>query len=227
MGKISPSMMCVDLMNVEYNIRLLEEAEIDYLHIDIMDNHFVPNITLSGDFIHAVKAITEIPLDIHLMIEEPENSLHMFQGCGKEDIICIHYESTKHIQRALAMMREMGVKTGISLNPGTPLCMIEDILVDLDMVLIMTVNPGFAGQKLVPATLDKIEKLKEMLKQKEYSHIWVEVDGNVSFAHAEQMCKKGADIYVGGSSSVFSKEGTIKQNVARLRAIIDNKEGVR
>lgn len=213
-------MMCVDLMNVERDIRSLEAAQVDYLHIDIMDNHFVPNITLSTDFVNSVREITDIPLDIHLMIENPENSLLAFKGLDANDIVCIHCEATRHIQRALSMVRELGVKVGVSLNPGTPLYMVEDLLEDLDVIIIMTVNPGFAGQKLVPATLDKIRNLRNMLDERGYGDILIEVDGNVSFEHAKSMSEMGANIYVGGSSSIFSKEGTIVENTRKLREII-------
>ena len=219
-GYISPSLMCVDLMNVERDIKVLEDAGVDYLHIDIMDNHFVPNITLSTDFINDLRAVTTIPLDIHLMMEKPELSFERFKGCTKEDILSIHYESTIHIQRALGMLKEMGVKTGLALNPGTPLGVLEDLLPDLDVVLIMTVNPGFAGQKLIPATLDKIRRLRKMLDDKGYGDILIEVDGNVSFENAAKMHEAGANIYIAGSSSVFSGEGSLLENTARMRSII-------
>lgn len=219
-GYISPSLMCVDLMNVERDIKVLEEVGVDYLHIDIMDNHFVPNITLSTDFIDNLRVITKIPLDIHLMMEEPELSFGRFKGCTKEDILTIHYESTVHIQRALGMLKEMGVKTGLALNPGTPIGVLEDLLPDLDVILIMTVNPGFAGQKLIPATLDKIRRLRNILNDKGYGNILIEVDGNVSFENAAKMHEAGADIYIAGSSSVFCKDGSLLENTNRMRKII-------
>ncbi|QVY63885.1 ribulose-phosphate 3-epimerase [Cytobacillus gottheilii] len=220
MGKIAPSLMCVDLLNVERDIKLLEEAGVDYLHVDIMDNHFVPNITLSFDFIKSIKRITDIPLDVHLMINNPEESLQYLDMLTAGDIVCIHYESTIHIHRAIGMIKDLGVKVGLALNPGTPIGVIENLLPDLDMVLIMTVNPGFAGQKLIPSMLEKIEKLRALLNEKGYSEIEIEVDGNVSFDHAKLMYEKGADIYVGGSSSVFSKENSIVENCKRFREII-------
>ncbi len=219
-GKIAPSLMCVDLLNVERDIKLLEEAGVDYLHVDIMDNHFVPNITLSFDFIKSIKGITDIPLDVHLMINQPEESLQYLDMLTAGDIVCIHYESTIHIHRAIGMIKDLGVKVGLALNPGTPIGVIENLLPDLDMVLIMTVNPGFAGQKLIPSMLDKIKNLRELLNEKGYSEIEIEVDGNVSFDHAKLMYEKGADIYVGGSSSVFSKENSIVENCKRFREII-------
>ena len=185
-----------------------------------MDNHFVPNITLSFDFIHELRKITTIPLDIHLMINNPENSFHYLKNCSPEDIICIHYEATTHVHRALGMIKDLGAKVGIALNPGTPIGVIEDLLPDLDTVLIMTVNPGFAGQKLIPSTLDKIARLRKMLDESGYPNILIEVDGNVSFENARLMHEKGANIYVGGSSSIFHKGSSIIENCHRFREII-------
>ncbi len=211
------------MMNVERDIKILERAGVDYLHIDVMDNHFVPNITLSFDFIKSIRKITTLPLDIHLMITEPENSFHYLSDCSPEDMICIHYEATSHIHRAVNSIKKLGAKAGIALNPGTPICMLDDLLPDLDMILIMTVNPGFAGQKLVTTTLEKISKLRKMLDEKGYGHILIEVDGNVSFEHAKLMNERGADIYVGGSSSIFYKENSILENCRIFRQIISNR----
>ncbi|AZO94142.1 ribulose-phosphate 3-epimerase [Halocella sp. SP3-1] len=219
-SKISPSMMCTDLMNVEEEISVLEEVGVDYLHIDIMDNHFVPNITLSTDFINAVRNKTSVPLDIHLMINNPEKTFHLYKGCNKQDIICIHYEATKHVQRTLVMIKKLGARAGIALNPGTPICMIEDLLSDIDIVLVMTVNPGFAGQKVIPSTLDKIERLRKLLDQAGYTDIEIEVDGNVSFENAKIMREKGANIFVGGTSSIFNKDASISDNCKRLKKIV-------
>ena len=218
--KIAPSLMCIDLMNIEHELRILENAKVDYLHVDIMDNHFVPNITLSFDFIHELRKITAIPLDIHLMINNPENSFHYLKDCSPEDIICIHYEATTHVHRALGMIKDLGAKVGIALNPGTPIGVIEDLLPDLDTVLIMTVNPGFAGQKLIPSTLDKIARLRNMLDESGYPNILIEVDGNVSFENARLMHKKEQIFYVGGSSSIFHKGSSIIENCHRFREII-------
>ncbi len=155
------------------------------------------------------------------MIERPELSFTRLKGCTKDDIVSIHYESTVHIQRALEMLKDMGVKAGISLNPGTPLTVLEDLFPDLDVILIMTVNPGFAGQKLIPATLDKIRRLRKFLDDKDYTDILIEVDGNVSFEHAAKMHKAGANIYVAGSSSIFRSDGNLLKNTNKMRKIIN------
>ena len=209
-------------MNVERDLRALERAGVDLLHVDVMDNHFVPNITLSTDFIKGLKRVTKLPLDIHLMVEDPLGvTIPQLSCCGEGDIVSIHYESTIHPQRALSAIRAQGCRAGLALNPGTPLCVLEDLLEEIDLVLIMTVNPGFAGQKLIPSTLGKIARLREMLASHGCGDKLIEVDGNVSFENAEKMHAAGADIYVAGSSSVFSRAGTLEENVARFRTIID------
>ncbi|MBR4761966.1 MAG: ribulose-phosphate 3-epimerase [Clostridia bacterium] len=217
---LSPSMMCVDFFDLAKTVSAFEELGIEYLHIDVMDGHFVNNITLGTDFIKTLKANTSIPLDIHLMLEKPENVLDWF-SFGKGDYVAIHLESTHHLQKVLAMIRERGGKPMVAINPATPIGLLENVLDDIDGVLVMTVNPGFAGQKLVPSTLKKIEKLRKYLDANGYENIEIEVDGNVSFENADLMNRAGANIFVGGTSSVFSKEATISENVAKLRRILN------
>ncbi|MBQ6595451.1 MAG: ribulose-phosphate 3-epimerase [Clostridia bacterium] len=220
-GFISPSMMCVDLMNAQRDTEALEKVNVDYLHVDVMDNHFVPNITLSTDFVKALKGITKLPLDVHLMVEDPMRvTIPQLSCCGEGDIISIHYEATVHPLRALTAIRQLGCKAGIAINPATPICVLEDLLDDVDMVLIMTVNPGFAGQKLVASTLKKITRLRAMLEDSGHGDMLIEVDGNVSFENAVKMRDAGADIYVAGSSSVFSRGASLAENVKRFREII-------
>lgn len=216
---ISPSIMCADFLNLEACLKKLQNADIEYLHIDIMDGKFVSNYTLGTDFVKALKNNCNIPLDIHLMVEKPENCLGWF--CfGEGDYVSVHYESTCHLQKVLASIRAKGAKAMVALNPATPICMIENVLDDIDGVLVMTVNPGFAGQKLVKSTLKKIKDLREYLDTKGYADIEIEVDGNVSFENAKLMKEMGANIFVGGTSSVFSKENTIQNNIEKLREII-------
>ena len=211
--------MCVDFFGLEKTVREFERLNIEYLHIDIMDGHFVSNYTLGTDFVKALKSKTGIPLDIHLMVEKPENSLDWFKF-GENDYVSVHAESTCNLQKVLAAIRERGAKAMVALNPATPISMIENVLDDIDAVLVMTVNPGFAGQKLVKSTLKKISDLRKYLDEKGYENVEIEVDGNVSFENAELMSKAGADIFVAGTSSVFSKDGILSENIARLRASI-------
>ena len=215
-AKISPSMMCVDFSMLSPTIQTFEETGVEYLHVDIMDGEFVPNFTLGVDFCEKLRAITRIPLDIHLMIEKPENKLDWFHPHPGE-IVAVHAESTAHLQRVLTKIRSYDAKAYAAINPGTSFSALEDVLEDLDGILVMTVNPGFAGQKLVTSTLPKISRLRDYLDSRGYGHISIEVDGNVSFENARKMRIAGADVFVGGSSSVFSKEDTLDSNIRRLR----------
>ncbi|MBQ4563287.1 MAG: ribulose-phosphate 3-epimerase [Lachnospiraceae bacterium] len=217
-SKLSPSIMCVDFFDLENSVKEFEQNDIEYIHVDIMDGKFVGNYTLGTDFIKSLKAKCSIPLDIHLMIENPENKLDWF-AFGENDYVAVHAEATCHLQKVLASIRARGAKPMVAINPGTPICMLESVLDDVDCVLVMTVNPGFAGQKLVKSTLKKIRELREYLNHNGYEHIEIEVDGNVSFENAKLMREAGANIFVGGTSSIFSKEGSMSENVARLREV--------
>ena len=218
--KISPSIMCVDWFSLKETVKAFEKSGIDLIHVDIMDGSFVPNFTLGTDFVKALKNATNIPLDIHMMIENPESKLDWFQF-GERDYVAVHYESTPHIHRVVGAIKARGAKAMVAINPGTPICMLENLLDDIDGVLIMTVNPGFAGQKLVKATLKKIRDLRDYLDAKDYGHIEIEVDGNVSFENAKLMSEAGANIFVAGTSSIFAKEGNLADNTAKLRAVIE------
>jgi ribulose-phosphate 3-epimerase len=214
--------MCADFFALEKTIRDFEALGIELIHVDIMDGSFVPNFTLGTDFIKALKKNTSIPLDIHLMINDPEAKLDWFEF-GEGDYVCLHIESEPHIQRALASIKARGAKPMVALNPGTPITAIEELLDVIDGVLIMTVNPGFAGQKLVPSTLSKITRMREYLDSHGYPDIEIEVDGNVSFENAKKMTEAGADIFVAGTSSIYAKGGDMFENAQKLRDIINGK----
>jgi ribulose-phosphate 3-epimerase len=213
-GKIAPSVMCADFLRLEKTLRLFEALNVEYLHVDIMDGSFVPNYTLGTDFVRALRAAASIPLDVHLMIDEPERKIDWF-GFRPGEYVSIHYEATKHVQRALARVKDTGAKAMLALNPATPLCVLEDVLPDLDGVLLMTVNPGYAGQRLIPQIIDKIARLRAMAPD-----IEIETDGNVSFENAKRMRAAGATLFVAGSSSVFSKDADLAANTQKLREII-------
>ena len=219
MKKISPSVMCVDFFKLEEAVRAFEENGIEYIHVDIMDGRFVPNYTLGTDFVKKLKERTKIPLDIHLMIEEPESKLDWFEF-GEGDYVSVHYESTRHLHKAISAIKARGAKAMVAINPATPVSALECVLGEIDGVLIMTVNPGFAGQKLVRSTLPKITQLREQLDGLGYTDVEIEVDGNVSFENAKLMTEAGADIFVAGTSSVFKKEFSMSEGIARLREVI-------
>ncbi|MBE6549047.1 MAG: ribulose-phosphate 3-epimerase [Ruminococcaceae bacterium] len=217
--QISPSIMCADFMNLEKCIRDFEKNGIEYIHVDIMDGHFVPNFTLGTDFCKALKKATNIPLDIHLMVENPEEKLGWFEF-GEGDYVSVHYESTKHLQRVLSEIRKRGAKPMVAINPATPIDVLRWILPDIDAVLLMTVNPGFAGQKLVEQCLEKITELRSFLDSHGCENVEIEVDGNVSFENARRMSDAGADIFIAGTSSIFKAGVSMDDSVAKLREAI-------
>lgn len=219
-GKISPSIMCIDFKYLLENIKKLEDIGVEYLHFDIMDGSFVPNFTLGPDFMKSVREITNIPFDIHLMIEHPENHLELFD-IRPGDLVSIHQESTFHIQRILQKIKDYGAKASVALNPATPIYSVEDVLDDIEVVLIMTVNPGFAGQKLVPASFKKIVRMKKFLIDSGYANIEIEVDGNISCENAKKMRAVGADIFVAGTSSLFIKGKDLIVSAGELRQCIE------
>lgn len=214
---ISASLMCADLLDLRSAIKTLEALQIDLLHCDVMDGHFVPNWMMFPDLINALAQEAVIPLDIHLMVENPMAMLPRLQ-LRKSDYVTISLESTVHAQAVLTAVRATGAKPGLAINPGTPLCMLEELLEDIEMLLIMTVNPGYAGQKMVPQTLAKISRARSLVDTAGHQSIRIEVDGNCSFENIPKMISAGADIIVAGSSSLFMKEGSLDTNVTRLRA---------
>ncbi len=216
---LSASIMCADLLNLEKAIKELEEAGIDYLHIDIMDGAFVPNITLGFDLINALKKITRIPLDIHMMVNNPSQFIDRL-NVDKNDIICVHYESETHIHRTIEMIKNKGCKAGLALNPATPLVCAENLLDYIDMLLVMTVSPGFAGQKLFKGSERKVAKAKSMLHKWGCENILIEVDGNISLPNGEMLSGAGADIFVLGTSSLFLKDKSLTQAAEDVRAVL-------
>lgn len=215
--KLSPSIMCADFMRLKDCLACFERQQVELIHVDIMDGRFVPNYTLGVDFCRILKENTKIPLDLHLMIEKPEEKLGWF-SIGEGDYVSVHYESTPHICRALQQIRAKGAKAVVALNPGTPVSALENLLEEMDALLIMTVNPGFAGQKLIAPMLDKIADARAYLDRRGYGAVEIEADGNVSFENAVKMSAGGANILVGGTSSVFCPGAAIDENIRRLRS---------
>ena len=213
---LAPSMMCVpQWRDAETIINELKQSGVSLLHVDVMDGSFVPNLMLGTEGVKQLREIGGLPLDVHLMIDRPEDKLAWFDFQPGE-YVSIHAESTNHLQRALARIRDLGAHPMVALNPATPLCALEEVIADVDAILLMTVNPGYAGQALVPQTLKKIARLRAMLNDAGRPEVRIEVDGNVSFANAPAMRAAGADMFVCGTSSIFHAGGTIAQNTARF-----------
>lgn len=206
--------MCADQLHLFDEIKALISAGADVIHVDVMDGEFVPNIQIGTETVKAIKRDFDIPLDIHLMINSPERKLNYF-NFGEGDFVSVHYETTSHPARAAEYIRSKGAKALLALNPATPLYVLEDIYASFDGLLIMTVNPGYSGQKLIPATLDKIKRARALLPDVYY----IEADGNVSFESAKIMIDNGANMLVCGSSSVFSREFDYKTSTERLKGL--------
>ena len=217
--KLSPSLMCVDFAQIEDTLRTFEECGIDYLHIVIMDGEFVPNYALGTNFCAQLRKLTRIPLDIHLMITRPDSKLDRFDFRPGE-FVSVHWESTPHVQKTLAAIRAAGAKPMLAINPATPGDVIRYLLPDLEGILVMTVNPGFAGQPLVPATLEKIRDIRSFVEENGYPDLELEVDGNVSFENAKRMRAAGATMFVGGSSSIFSPQGSLRSNIQKMNEMV-------
>ena len=212
---ISASMMCADLVHLKETIRIFEEEHVDYLHIDVMDGEFVPNFGLGVDYIRGLRELTSIPLDLHLMIRNPEYKLRWI-GIESTDIVSVHFESTYQVQRTLDWLLPFNCKRFLAINPATPVSSLEEVLDYIDGINLLMVNPGFAGQDMVPSTMKKAIKLREFLIEHEKTDILIEVDGNISEKNATELIKSGAKIFVCGSSSIF--KGGIGRYRENLRA---------
>ena len=215
MVKLAPSILSADFSRLGEQIREVEEAGADYIHVDVMDGHFVPNITIGPAVVKSIRHCTKLPFDVHLMIEKPENYIKQFADAGS-NIITVHIEACPHIHRVIESIRETGARAGISLNPGTAMKSIEEILPDVDLVLVMTVNPGFGGQKFIPGVTDKIARLRQKIDQLKLS-CELEVDGGITADTAPEVVRAGAQVIVAGSA-VFTTKETVAQAVARLKA---------
>lgn len=195
---IAPSILSANFLNLGADIEMLNASEADWIHVDVMDGMFVPNISFGMPIIKTVKTAAKKPLDVHLMIENPDRYIETFKNVGA-DILTVHYEACPHLHRTLQAIKALGMKAGVSLNPHTPINLLNDIIHDIDLVLIMTVNPGFGGQKFIEHSYHKIQKLKELIS-KTGSHTLIQVDGGVTLENAPKLIESGVDVMVAGSS---------------------------
>ena len=214
MYKLSPSILSADMGNLERDIKVIDEAGTQYIHIDVMDGMFVPNISFGFPILKAVRKTTDKVLDVHLMVADPDRYIDEFVKSGA-DIICVHAEACTHLHRTVQHIKQLGVKAAVALNPGTSLSSIDYVLEDLDMVVIMSVNPGFGGQKFIPSALRKIKELKNILVERNLDHIDIEVDGGITLDNINEVKEAGANIFVAGSA-VFN--GNAKENVEKFLA---------
>ncbi len=206
MIKIAPSILSADFSNLKEQIGLIEQGGADFIHLDIMDGHFVPNITFGAPVIKNLRGVTDIPFDVHLMIENPEAYIGDFVDAGA-DIITVHAESTVHLHRLIQQIKGYGVKAAVSLNPATPLDVLDYVLEDIDMVLIMSVNPGFGGQSFIPQCKGKIKALKKMITDRNLD-VEIQVDGGVKLDNVKEIVDCGADILVAGSA-IFGSDDVV------------------
>ncbi|MDZ7599665.1 MAG: ribulose-phosphate 3-epimerase [Desulfobacterales bacterium] len=216
MKLIAPSILSADFSRLGEEIRTVEAAGADWIHIDVMDGHFVPNITMGPLVVEAVRRVTKLPLDVHLMIETPDRYIADFARAGA-DLIAVQVETCVHLHRSVQLIREAGVRPGVALNPATPLATIEWVLADVDFVLVMSVNPGFGGQQFIPSSLEKIAQLRMMIQTRGLSTL-IQVDGGVNAGTIAAVAAAGADVFVAGSAIFGSPD--YAATIASLRPLI-------
>ncbi len=215
--KLSPSILDVDFTCLEKELRKIENGGADLLHLDIMDGNYVPNISFGPRIVKSIKNITSLPLEVHLMVEKPENHIKPFIDAGG-DIIILHYETSKHLDRLIQTINEAGVKSGIALNPATTLSVIEHLINKIDVLLLMTVNPGYGGQKFIPGMFSKIEKARKIIDNQEKS-INLEVDGGINLDNISQVIKAGAETIVVGQ--IISKSANPEITIKKIKNLLN------
>ena len=208
MLELSPSLLSADFTNLKSEMEVLDKNGVKYLHLDVMDGMFVPNISFGPMIIKQLRPLTNMIFDVHLMIEDPDRYVQNFKDAGA-DILTVHYEACKHLHRTVSYIKSLGMKAGVSLNPATNIDVLDYVLEDLDLVLIMSVNPGFGGQSFIPSAIDKIKNLKAKIRERNLNVI-VEVDGGVKTTNVKDVIKAGADLIVSGSDVFADKENRIR-----------------
>ncbi len=212
---ISPSFLAADLTNLEKEIKLMNNSEADWFHLDIMDGVFVPNITFGMPVVSQIKKHAKKPLDVHLMIVQPERYIEDFHKAGA-NILTVHYEACKHLHRSIQQIKSLGIKSGVSLNPHTPIHVLEDIIEEVDIILLMSVNPGFGGQSYISNTYKKIRQLKDLCT-KNYTKVQIEIDGGVDASNAKYLVDSGADVLVAGNF-IFNSENPV-ETISKLKKL--------
>jgi len=221
--EISASIMCIDWLNAAKQLKILEEHSIDYLHWDVIDGRFAPDFTMGSSIINKFRENSSKLSDYHLMVEEPSQLFDYF-SISPGDIFSVHQECCRNLHRDLISLRQKGARVGVALNPGTPLEVLDYVIEDIDVILVMSVNPGFMGQELVPQTIRKIEKLRRLIDDMRLD-VKISVDGNVNYEHIPRMVAAGADILVGGSSGLFRSDMQLEDSIKRLReSILEGEE---
>lgn len=217
--KIAPSILSADFTRLGEHIAEAEAAGADWIHVDVMDGHFVPNITIGPLIAAAARRSTSLPIDVHLMIQHPERYLADFARAGA-DYLTVHVEASPHLHRTIQQIRELGVKPGVTLNPATPVDTISEILPYVDLVLVMSVNPGFGGQSYIPSSTGRIARIRTMLDERGLDHVELQVDGGVAPDTAAEVVRAGATCVVAGSA-VYNAKAAVDENVRRLREVMD------
>jgi len=217
MIKLAPSILSADFARLGEQIAEVGKAGADYIHVDVMDGHFVPNITIGAPVVASLRPLTRLPLDVHLMIEHPERYISDFVEAGA-DIITVHVEASRHVHSTIEAIKDLGARAGVSLNPPTPLSAVDDVIRQVDLVLVMSVNPGFGGQAFIPESLPRIAEMRKMIDSRKPG-VELEVDGGINAENAPEIVKAGAEVLVAGNS-VFRAGDGIKRAMQRLREAV-------